>query len=88
MQQIVERQGSSIIFILDVEVPAHQAAAFEAAMTGNDDDIFLAAETAMRERVGRSYDVELEELELGVPDEASVKRALHRAGEKHAHSNS
>jgi hypothetical protein len=75
-QQSIMETGSSVTFTMEVEVPAEQVEAFREAMTGDDDDIILAAETAMRERVGRSYDVDFEEVEIGVPSEADVKEAL------------
>lgn len=43
-------------YTIEVAVPDDQQVEFEQACTGNDDDIILAAETAMRERIGRRYD--------------------------------
>lgn len=80
-EQEVEERRDSVTFRLELRVYAHQAEAFAAAMTGNDDDVILAAETAMRERIGRVYDVELEELELRVPEEAKVEEALRYTGQ-------
>jgi hypothetical protein len=52
-------------------------------MTNNDDDITLAAETAIRERLDPgNYD---EEVELVITDESSVKRELRAFGEAHHH---
>jgi hypothetical protein len=84
-QFISKTRRGSIIFNVEVEIRAEQAEAFAGAMTGNDDDIFLAAETAMRERVGRVYDVESEELEVGIPDESDVRDALRRFGQENTH---
>lgn len=81
MEQDVAVTPRTVTFAVECRVPVEQAEAFAKAMTGNDDDIVLAAETAMRERVGRVYDVELEEVELGVPDEREVKRVLRETGE-------
>lgn len=76
VRQSMVETGASVSFAVEVKVPAEQVEAFAGALTGNDDDIILAAETAMRERVGRVYDVELEEIEARIPAEPDVKAAL------------
>lgn len=88
------RDGNWVQFAVEVKVPIRQAPIFAEALTGNDDDIILAAETAMRERIeeavsedaekarGRdvrySYDLD-ERLELAVVEEAAVKPFLAEA---------
>lgn len=52
--------AEDVSFGIEVRVPFSQAKAFADALTGNDDDIILAAETAMRERLGRGSDEEVE----------------------------
>lgn len=78
-QFISKTRNGMIVFNVDVNVPQEQAGAFAEAMTGNDDDIVLAAERAIRDRlsdVDVRYDLTDEEVELGVPDESDVKHAL------------
>lgn len=53
---------AQVCFDIEVRVPYAQAAAFAAAMTGSDDDVILAAEHAMRERIGGLGDRESVEL--------------------------
>lgn len=52
------------VFEIEIAVPLTQADRFADALTGNDDDVILAAETAMRERVdaeeGEYEGIELE----------------------------
>lgn len=40
--------GERVRFLVEVSVPAEQGEDFADALTGNDDDILLAAEEAMR----------------------------------------
>lgn len=62
-------------FAIVVNVPAHQAHHFANAMTGDDDDIILAAQTAMWE-----FGAEFEEIVLSLgANERRVKAELHRA---------
>lgn len=83
MTQTIRTLGDRIYFQVEVGVPAEQAEVFAAAMTNNDDDITLAAETAIRERLDPGdYD---EEVELVITDESSVKRELRAFGEAHHH---
>lgn len=53
-------------YTLSVEVPAELVSAYEALNTGDDDDIVLAAEKAMRERLRAIVDYDLcgEDLEV------------------------
>jgi hypothetical protein len=70
-----------ISFSLTVEVPLTQARAFSAAMTGNDDDIVLAAETAMRDRIeDEVHEDDDERLEVGFPNERYAGDFLHNHG--------
>ena len=64
----------SATLLLELRVPDQQAEAFLKAMTGNDDDVLLAAETAMRDRI--SDDESDEAVELSFEDEAEAKAAL------------
>jgi hypothetical protein len=70
-----------ISFSLTVEVPLTQARQFAVAMTGNDDDIVLAAETAMRDIVEEMIDSEEpERLEISFPNESYARDFLHNHG--------
>lgn len=83
-QYISETSRNSVIFTLEVEVPAEQATAFASSMTGNDDDVILAAETAIRRRLEHeiAYPDEPDvEVEIGCPDERDVTSALRTFGE-------
>jgi hypothetical protein len=72
MQQINYEGRASLTFMVEVTVPATQAEEFARGLTGNDDDIILAAEAAIREHGdGHTYDVE-----LLVPDIERVQTAL------------
>lgn len=72
MQQIHYEGRASLTFMVEVQVPAAQAGAFARGLTGNDDDIILAAEHAIREHGdGHTFDVE-----LLVPDQERVESAL------------
>ena len=48
-----------VCFNVEVRVPYAQAEGFAAQLSGDDDDIILAAETAIRKRLGRG-DMEVE----------------------------
>lgn len=79
MQKIDER-GDRITFYVEVSVASMDAEAFAEAITGDDDDIMLAAEEAMRSRLdGR------DETELLIPDNIGVKDALRRFGQANFH---
>lgn len=59
---------------LDLHIPPSSAAAFAEAMTGDDNDVILAAETAIRERLNVD---EVEQVEISVDDnEDAVKAEL------------
>lgn len=60
---------------IELRLPRAHAAAFAEAMTGNDDDVLLAAETAMRERIGRDYSPFME-LELSYFDRDTELRGF------------
>ena len=67
-----------VCFAIEVRVPLAFAAAFAAAMTGNDDDVILAAEHLMRERVealGADASIEL------MVDTVAARAALRDVGE-------
>lgn len=53
-------EEEQVCFDIEVRVPFSQARAFAKAMTGHDDDVILAAETAIRERIGRGAYPEVE----------------------------
>lgn len=63
------------VFSIEVAVPIAQAARLAHALTGNDDDAVLAAETALRDSIGRDYSEEELELSLLVA-EHDLKRFL------------
>lgn len=71
----VVHRGDRVFFQLEVGVPLAQAATFSEALTGNDDDIVLAAERAMRDRIeeaaplGERFADDGEEIELALEDE-------------------
>ena len=67
-------------FSVDVSVPADEAETFAQTLTGNDDDAFLAAERALRRRMGKE-DVD-SEIELIVPEQNRVKDRLRAFGEE------
>lgn len=72
MQQITYSGRASLTFMVEVTVDASQADSFARGLTGNDDDIILAAEYAIREHGnGGCFDVE-----LLVPDQENVQQAL------------
>ena len=48
---MVYANEEQVCFNVEVRVPFALAEAFAAAMTGDDEDVILAAETAMRERI-------------------------------------
>lgn len=59
-QSKIHDTEAEVIFDVQVRFPRHLVAAFAAAFTGDDDDIILAGEKAMRERLGDlSAEVEL-----------------------------
>lgn len=59
-----DRTGTALRLRVEVQLPVGQAAEFVEAMTGNDDDILLAAEYAIRERLTAPESVEEDEVEL------------------------
>lgn len=76
MQQIHYEGRASLTFMVEVTVGADQAATFARGLTGDDDDIILAAEHAIREHGdGHTYDVE-----LLVPELERVQTALADLG--------
>jgi hypothetical protein len=63
-QVAVEETGDGwVTFAIEVRVPLRQAPIVAGAMTGNDDDLILAAETALRERIEDSVQDDIEECE-------------------------
>lgn len=84
---IEETKSGTVRFSVDVEVPFWQARIFAEAMTGNDDDIILAAEKAMRERIEEAveefepmgnnvYYEPTDRVELAVPEQREVASFL------------
>lgn len=57
---VEETRDGWVVFAIEVRVPLRQAPIVADAMTGNDDDIVLAAEHAMRDRI---EDAVLEDVE-------------------------
>lgn len=51
---VEETASGTVRFAIEVEVDLTQAADFAEALTGNDDDVILAAETAIRDRLEES----------------------------------
>jgi hypothetical protein len=76
MPVYVNDDEQQVCFAIEVRVPFALAAQFAAALTGNDDDVILAAETAMRQRIGARGAVESIELWPDDYPPASVKREL------------
>ena len=68
-----------VCFAIEVRVPLALAAAFAAAMTGDDDDIILAAEHLMRERIPGAVDADAS-IEL-MADTTAATAALRDVGE-------
>ena len=71
-----------VCFNIEVRVPFALAAAFADALTGNDDDIILAAETAMRDHLdarGAAESIELSPEPLTGDIQAELRRAMKRA---------
>jgi hypothetical protein len=66
-------------FYVQVDVPLDQAGQFADAMTGNDDDILLAAERGIRDKLEMGEEMEEVELSYG-PDEDAVKARLEEIG--------
>lgn len=71
---MIRTSEGSVRFTLDVEVENCEAAELLAAITGDDEDVLLAGERAMRER-STAYSLELA-FEDGADD---VTRALRAA---------
>lgn len=79
---VMNIRRQAVTFNIEVVVPFDQAADFHAALTGDDNDIVLAAEAGMRARledVRSPGDFHEEEVELFVPEQGQVKEALHEA---------
>lgn len=68
----------TIRFTVEVAVPAEHARAYLDAMTGNDDDVLLAAEIAMRDRLGCHGGREIE-LAYDDPDDEIFERFVAEA---------
>jgi len=68
-------RGGMATFSVEVSVPAEQAEELRDAMTGDDDDVFLVAEAAIRELGG------LDEVELRVPGAGDVRDSLRNFGQ-------
>lgn len=62
----INEDEEQVCFDIEIRVPYSQARTFAQALTGNDDDVLLAAETAIRKRLGRQTGEEVE-LWLGPP---------------------
>jgi hypothetical protein len=89
MNAVEETGDGWVRFAIEVRVPLRQASIVAAALTGNDDDVILAAERAMRERIEDtveqraeaverwgSYDDLSDRIELAVVDEKIVTSFL------------
>jgi hypothetical protein len=72
----------AVTFTVEVAVPLSDADNFRAALTGDDNDVVLAAERAIRQRLDDVRDADAgaqagdEEVELRIEDEGVVKEAL------------
>jgi hypothetical protein len=79
--QAIKKYGDAPTHVgvaVEVMVPSELAGKFAEAMTGNDDDVLLVAEAALRERVGWGED---EDIELRWPAEPeTIIEALEQAG--------
>lgn len=67
-----------VCFGVEVRVPFSLAQAFLARLTGNDDDIVLAAELGIEQAIGFGIDNEKVELMLG-PKKDALRKALRDA---------
>jgi hypothetical protein len=73
----VAQAEEQVCFNIEVRVPFALAAAFAAALTGGDDDIILAGEAAMRQRLhalGAIESIELSPESLTQNLEAELRR--------------
>lgn len=78
----IEERGTRVCFVIEVSVPFAQAKAFATALTGNDNDIVLAAEHAMRDHIEGDM-LDSEGIELAVIEEGIVKPFLAELAELH-----
>lgn len=62
---VTAKTEEQVVFGVEIRVPFSLAAAFEARLTGNDNDILLAAELGIEEAIGYGIDNEKVELVLG-----------------------
>lgn len=60
---VEETRDGWVRFAIEVKVPMRQAPLLAEALTGNDDDIVLAAEKAMRERLEDAVEQDAEAVE-------------------------
>jgi hypothetical protein len=75
----INEASNDISFGVEIRVPQAQAKAFAALLTGNDDDVILAAETAIRETLGRDWQNEEVEIVTG-PDRNQLREQLVEFG--------
>lgn len=75
MAQEIFKNPNTLTFTVEVTVPAEQAEDFADAMTGDDDDVILAAEAGIRA-------LDLDEVELLIPSVTVVKDALRQFGQE------
>jgi hypothetical protein len=71
----VAETEEQVCFGVEIRVPFSQAAQFAELLTGNDDDILLAAEQGIRNRLEMGADTEEVELVLG-PQKSTLTREL------------
>jgi hypothetical protein len=74
MLAYADENAQQVCFEIQVRVPFALATAFAKMMTGNDDDVILVAETAMRYHVEGAFDA-CDSIEL-VSDNREIKREL------------
>ena len=76
-------EEQQVCFAIEVRVPFGQAARFAEHLTGDDNDVILAAEQAMRKRIDGMGDLEAVEL-WPAADERAIRRALLHAALQNA----
>jgi hypothetical protein len=75
LTKVHDTDEPTIVLHVEVRLPAEQARTFLEAMTGNDDDVLLAAERGMRDRMGTPDS--LREIELSyVESESDVRERM------------
>lgn len=78
---VTAQTEEQVCFGVEIRVPFSLAEAFRARLTGNDDDIVLAAELGIEQAIGFGIDNEKVELVLG-PDKHRLREELRAADQR------